>query len=370
MYIEFESVEALVSLLSAEPLDASEYWLILLAASHSEQVPQLIEQLNLLDSRYFGALFPGLINGAEHHTTGAVCKRVHCLYPPATISLQSFSSNSLQDLPDLEALGGHDVTLLCFPDCHAPNISVFLTEIFNNYGNEINYFGSGTGYSDFRMAPTLFTADGFVQQAVLLAFCSMRTSVSAKHGWDRIQGPFVATRTKDNIIQEINWEPAETVYRSVIGPELADVPGKEFFTKVSPHYPLCIEKSGAEDVVRDPMGVTNEGGIVCLSDVEEGAVMHLMHGAAEQLKKAALEAVNESMNYEGFQDVLVCDCYSRVLLLGDRFKEELQAVSEEVKRYNPNNSPQGVIALGEIASDGNHAVELYNKTFGICLIDG
>ncbi|MEN8177004.1 MAG: FIST C-terminal domain-containing protein [Pseudomonadota bacterium] len=370
MYTEIDSIQDFVRVLSDEPLDSNEYWLILLAASHSEQVSQLIEQLNGADIDYFGALFPGLIDGAQHHTTGAICKRIHCLSPPAIISLESFNTDSLQDLPDLDMLDGRDVTLLCFPDCHAPNISTFLTEIFNNYGNEINYFGSGTGYNDLRSAPTLFTAEGFAQQAVLVVFGVMRTSVSAKHGWSRIQGPFVATRTEGNIIKEINWQPAETLYRSVIDPELAEVPRKEFFTKVSPLYPLCIEKSGAEDVVRDPIGVTDEGGVICLSDVEEGAVMHLMHGAAEELKKAALEAVVESENHNGFHDVLVCDCYSRVLLLGDRFKEELQAVADEVKRYNPQINPQGVIALGEIASDGNHAVELYNKTFGICLFNG
>lgn len=370
MYTELDSTQQLASCLAGEVLDPNEYWLILLAASHSESVPELIDRLNETGTRFFGALFPGLIDDACHHTTGVICKRIHCHSPPVIIPLDNFNPDTLHSLPTLEMLGGADVTLLCFPDCHAPNISTFLTEIFNNYGNEINYFGSGSGYNDLRRAPTLFTSAGFAQQAVLLAFATMRSRVSAKHGWRRIKGPFVATRTEGNIIQEINWQPAEELYRSVLDPELADVPRREFFTKVSPHYPLCIEKSGAEDVVRDPIGVTDEGGVICLSDVEEGAVMHLVHGAAEELKKAALEAVTESANQRGFHDVLVCDCYSRVLLLGDRFKEELQAVSDKVKRYNPNSKPQGVIALGEIASDGNHAVELYNKTFGICLFNG
>ncbi len=370
MYLQIDSAQQLADCLAGEVLQANEYWLIMLAASHSEWVPELVDRLNETDCRFFGALFPGLIDGADHHASGAIYKRIHCVCPPAIIPLDDFSADSLQDLPNLELFAGADVTLLCFPDCQAPNISAFLTEIFNNYGNEINYFGSGSGYDDLRRAPVLFTAAGFVQQAVLVAFAAMRTCVSAKHGWRRIKGPFVATRTEGNIIQEINWQPAETLYRSVIDPELADVPRQEFFAKVSPHYSICIEKSGAEDVVRDPIGLTDEGGVVCLSDVEEGAVMHLMHGAAEELKKAALEAVMDCVNEHGFHDVLVCDCYSRVLLLGNRFKEELQAISDQVIRYNSEVKPQGVIALGEIASDGNHAVELYNKTFGICLFNG
>lgn len=369
MYTDVDSILEFANWLAGEPLDPNEYWLILLSASHSEQVPELVEHLNGSGTRYFGALFPGLIDGADHHITGAICKRIHCLVPPCIIPLDDFNMDSLQGLPTLDMIEGQAVTLLCFPDCHASNISTFLTEIFNNYGNEINYFGSGAGYNDLRIAPTLFTAEGFAQNSVLVAFGVMSTRVSAKHGWRRIKGPFVATRTDGNIILEINWQPAEELYRSVLDPELADVPRQEFFTKVSSHYPLCIEKSGAEDVVRDPIGVTDEGGVICLSDVEEGAVMHLMHGAAEELKKAALEAVEDIAEQNSFNDVLVCDCYSRVLLLGKRFKEELQAVSDNVGHYNAKVKPQGVIALGEIASDGNHVVELYNKTFGICLFN-
>jgi hypothetical protein len=61
---------------------------------------------------------------------------------------------------------------------------------------------------------------------------------------------------------------------------------------------------------------------------------------------------------------LLVDCISRVLFLGPRFGEELQAAHRRLQQAGGPQVPLfGVLSLGEIANNGTYLLEFYNKTF-------
>ena len=67
------------------------------------------------------------------------------------------------------------------------------------------------------------------------------------------------------------------------------------------------------------------------------------------------------------ESCLVMDCYSRAAFLGDRFNEELKVINTSVASALPGLKTEGVLALGEIASDGNRLPDMHNKTMAAAL---
>ncbi len=193
----------------------------------------------------------------------------------------------------------------------------------------------------------------------------VNSRVSVRHGWERIEGPFVATSTHKNVIRELNWEPAMEIYRRALPPELRDVAPDDFFSLVTPSYPFSIQKEGREDVVRDPIRLTEDGELVCLTDVSANSVMYLVHGDPESLIMAADQAVREVATRASppIGGCLVCDCYSRAMLLGKEFHRELGIAADRLEDVAPGLEAEGGIVLGEIASNGEQSLEFYNKTF-------
>ncbi len=56
------------------------------------------------------------------------------------------------------------------------------------------------------------------------------------------------------------------------------------------------------------------------------------------------------------------DCISRVLFLEDKFKNEIDAVSDH------DSTTVGVLALGEIANTGKDYLDFYSKTTVVGLL--
>ena len=205
-----------------------------------------------------------------------------------------------------------------------------------------------------------------LREAALMVLIPRRTTMSVRHGWKRVAGPFVASRTSGNVIQELNWEPAGAFYRQVVIDQSSDYAERPIFPDTSAMFPLCIAKEGAEDVIRDPMGVSEADEILVLSDVAENSVMYLAHGDQESLIAAARQAVQDCGSPNDVEHCFVSDCYSRALMLGDAFEKELQTVQSTLRRFS-SVTPEGVLALGEVASTGGQFLELYNKTIVVAL---
>lgn len=66
-----------------------------------------------------------------------------------------------------------------------------------------------------------------------------------------------------------------------------------------------------------------------------------------------------------YRIVIHAHCY-----WGDDFNKELSAVAEKVSLKTGGIILEGVLALGEIAGDGERPLEFYNKTFVISIFYG
>ena len=372
MYISFNKIDTLVSAIAKIPLRGNEQVLILLAECHAKEVNELVSNLNVRNIGLFGAIFPGLIYGDQTHEKGAIVKVLPLLGEPYLAQLGS-DGIEWDNEPQIISAGQHkSSSVFVLVECLSPNISGFLANLFNRFGNNVNYFGAGAGNSGLRKEPAVFTSAGFVSDAAVVALLDQEIEVNVRHGWTPLKGPYIATRTDKNVIKELDWDVAEKVYRESLADELNNIRPERFFPDVTKHYPFSIHREGGEDVVRDPIGITDKGGLVCVSDVQENSVMYIMHGDPDSLIEAATLAVDEFKGSEDRQanSCLVSDCYSRALLLGDDFNKELSAVAEKVSLKTGGMILEGVLALGEIAGNGERPLEFYNKTFVIGIFYG
>lgn len=365
MYLAFSSPQQVIDdLNAAAPGDPRVVWMLCIADCHGEALPGLLDACRDRGMRVYGGLFPGLIHGAEVKNEGIVAIAFPAASQLAIADLEPGRVAWREPLPDLPADGQASFHLLI--DCLAPNITGLMDDLYNRYGSRLVCYGAGAGYHDLRALPSVFTEQGCLPHAAVMLIAPLQASVRVRHGWRRIAGPFVASRTHDNVVQELNWEPAATFYRQLAVQQSADFATCPVYPDISAIYPLCIAKEGGEDVIRDAINQTDSGDIVFLSDVAENSVMYLAHGDQETLIAAACQAVDECSTSDAIRHCFVSDCYSRALKLGDDFHLELEAVHDALRRFS-DATPEGVLALGEVANNGGQYLELFNKTFVVAL---
>ena len=364
MYIPFSSVhEVLDQLHHGQPEQTA--WLLMVAECHAPEMPALIEQANMRQLSLCGAIFPALISDARRVDEGIIAMPLpfDALCSTATIDRdQTLWHGTISPVSSR-----NESSALILVDCQARGISGFLSQIYNEYGNGISYAGAGTGFSDLRAQPSVFTESGFIENGGLLVRFPHPSVTSVRHGWRRVAGPFIATRTSGSVIQELNWESAGTFYRQQIAELSPGLEDKPIFPTLNSLYPLSIGRPFAEDVMRDPIEINDADEIVTLSDVPENSMIYIETGDRESLIEGARQAVSECSGAAHVSTCFVSDCYSRALKLEDALNDELQAAGEALKAITAVPM-EGVLALGEVCGNERSTLEFYNKTFVISLL--
>lgn len=340
-------------------------WLLFLADRHAPQLPALLAAAQRRGVTLHGGIFPGLIVSAGYSDEGAIALPLAESAQVVCATLEDDDIDWHAPLPDPVSAGIHSA--LIFLDCLAPNVSRFLEEIYDQCSNTISYAGAGTGFHDLRRESSLIHDNRLVPHGGVVVLLKEDASTNVKHGWSRVAGPFIATRTTRNVIQELNWEPAGSFYRNEIAklnPELRDKP---VFPYLNSTYPLSINKQSSEDILRDPIDINDQDEIVLLSELSENSAMYIVEGDEQSLIRAAEQAITDCKTDRPVSVCFVSECYSRALKLKEALKKELGVVDEALRQFTSVRA-EGVLALGEICGNRHSSLAFYNKTFVISLI--
>jgi hypothetical protein len=368
VYLTFDGVESLAERIAAIPRAQDQAISLFVAAAHVDDVERLVELLNSLDVRFYGAMFPRLIVGRGVCDSGVIAQTVTLVGEPCIV-LANPDVEWLDAPPARSELPHRACTAHILVDRLAGSITGLLQDVFERYGEAASYFGAGVGVGGRVPTKVVFTHRGVFGNAAVVAFSSTSCAVTVRHGWQRIAGPFVATRTDRTSILELDWESATKVYREVLGDTLPSSLDSPEAVGVTKRHPLGISREGEEDVVRDPLHVDEDRGeLLCLSDVPQNSVMHILRGDDDALIESIEQAVTDVVC--GLGDIrpghaVVYDCLSRETLLGERFGEELARLGDCIETAFPGCVVEGALALGEIGSDGRRRPEFLNKTVSL-----
>lgn len=244
----------------------------------------------------------------------------------------------------LRAGGIDSGTVFIFPDGFAANISDFIKGMYNILGPNFTYIGGGSGDNLKFYRTYQFTEKGLRRNGAACAVVKGITfQIGIGHGWKPGGQPMVITKARGKKVYEIDGCPAFDVYSKCLGGI-----NRESFPYYSMKYPLGIPAAGGNFLIRDPIEVEEDNSIVFVTEVPQNTVAVLMEGSIENLidaaEKAASTAVS-SLNSPGI--IFLFDCFSRYLLMGREFEQELKRVIEAA---GPDTPVIGMLAFGEVGT--------------------
>ncbi|WP_138432898.1 FIST signal transduction protein [Winogradskyella algicola] len=335
---------------------------------HTEiDINALISQLNNSDVKFMGGLFPKVIHGNSILDKGIVVNTLNNL---DSMFLVKNISTKDYTIPNVVFNKNQDYSLFTYVDGLTSNISHYLSELYENYGMQTNYFGGGAGSLSLEQQPCVFNNDGIFQDAAVFAIMKMSSRIGVRHGWSKIEGPFIVTSAEGNVIKEINWQNPFEVYKEVVEAHSGKTFTDDNFFDIAKGYPFGILKDDAECIVRDPLMVNEKGELICVGELEDNAVVDILNGDKDSLIDAAKSAAEDSVKKASVpRKAILIDCISRILFLEDNFDKELKAITSTLENSFDNISIGGALTLGEISSYGEGFLEFYNKTIVVGLFE-
>lgn len=199
------------------------------------------------------------------------------------------------------------------------------------------------------------TAVGFYGDRLKIGYGSLG-------GWDAFGPQRIVTKSKGNVLYELDGQPALALYKRYLGEHAAGLPATGLL------FPLSISMEGSDhELVRTILAVNEaDQSVTFAGDVPEGSYARLMKANFDRLVEGAHGAAESSHALQPGRPpdlAILISCVGRKLVLKQRTEQELEAVREVL---GPAAALTGFYSYGEICpSAPNAACELHNQTMTI-----
>lgn len=346
---------------------------MLLACEEDHWDPAILDTwLKTIDVPVFGGIFPSIIHCAKRHRHGVLVAGFPARAEVAVIKRLSDRAGVEQQLQNSAAQFDGSQSLIVLFDGLCQNLEAFVEGLYAIMGLRAAVVGGGAGHLDLVQRPCLLTNAGMFEDSALLVALPGAIDRGIAHGWQRLSGPFLVTRSLGNVLDELNYQSAFEVYREAVethsGQRFSDT---DFFS-IAKTFPLGIESVDSDFLVRDPIKQAGDA-LICVGEVPQNATVYLLKGEADALIASAGDAAQAACaerqhrgNVVSPPIVMVFDCISRVLFLGTAFDDELAAIDAALIDCG---DVFGALTLGEIASSKGGVIDLMNKSTVVALIE-
>ncbi|WP_442844847.1 FIST signal transduction protein [Leeuwenhoekiella sp. H156] len=193
---------------------------------------------------------------------------------------------------------------------------------------------------------------------------SFEASFSLYGGWIPFGPQRVVTRSKGNVLYEIDGKPALDLYRMYLGEKAKELPGSALI------YPLNVTSTeNNQAFVRTILQIDEaQNAMILAGDVPEQALVQLMMTNTDSLAMASETAALRALEGRTAppQLAILISCIGRKLVLNQRVEEEVEEVREVL---GEDVIISGMYSYGEIAPFyGERSCKLHNQTMTITLI--
>ncbi|HVS03269.1 MAG TPA: FIST N-terminal domain-containing protein [Thermoanaerobaculia bacterium] len=217
-----------------------------------------------------------------------------------------------------------------------------------------------------RFAETRVICDGEAQQGTVVAIGfygqRLRVGYASLGGWDPFGPERRITRSRGNVLYELDGRSALELYQRYLGEHAAGLPASGLL------FPLSLRTAqGGPGVVRTILGVDRAAhSLTFAGDMPEGAYARLMKANFDRLIDGAVSAARTSYEAVGAatpEMALLISCVGRKMVLKQRIEEEVEAVREVL---GAGVVLAGFYSYGEISPFTPDArCELHNQTMTI-----
>ena len=329
-----------------------------------------------LRRRHPNAILLGCTTGGEIHgcdvldetlsATAISFDRTEIAAAEADVSLGSFEAGRKIGLelarPGLKAL-------FVLSDGTRTNGSVLVAGLREAVGPDVVLTGGlagdgpnfGTTYVGLNAVPTpgKVAAIGFYGD-------KLKVGHGSAGGWDVFGPERHITRAQANVLYELDGKPALDLYKRYLGPEeVAQLPGSALL------FPLRIYPTDKPEqaIVRTVVGIDeNARTMTFAGDMPEGHCAQLMRGNFDRLIQGAAHAAEQAQEEverdpQGERVAILVSCIGRKLLLGQRSREEVEAVQNVL---GDSTHLAGFYSYGEVSPhEVTGSAELHNQTMTI-----
>jgi hypothetical protein len=181
-------------------------------------------------------------------------------------------------------------------------------------------------------------------------------------GWD-VFGPVrLITRSRGNVLYELDGQSALALYKRYLGEQAGDLPASGLL------FPLSVRaRDSDKGVVRTILGVSDtDDSMTFAGDIPEGAYAQLMRANFDRLVDGAIGAARVSAAAIGPAPpdcALLISCVGRKMVLQQRVEEEIEGVRDVV---GSKAVLAGFYSYGEISPFTPTArCELHNQTMTV-----
>lgn len=212
---------------------------------------------------------------------------------------------------------------------------------------------------------TLVCADGPPADGMIaaLGFYGDRLKVGygSLGGWDSFGAERLITRSKGNVLYELDGQSALELYKRYLGEHVAG-PAEALL------FPLALRTDGeGYGLVRSVMAINEEEqSMTFAGDMPEGGYARLMKANFDRLIDGAADAAHatsETLGASNPELALLVSCVGRKLVLKQRVEEEVEGVREVL---GEDTVLAGFYSYGEICPHGAFTkCELHNQTMTI-----
>lgn len=362
MIIDFPTPENILQNINNCNKESVNDFVILCGEESGLDIPILIELLNQNGIRFCGGIFPGIIHGNQ-------CFRDKVLLLPVQFDTEPVLIKGLDNgdiqIPPLGALNPLG-SLFILVDGLSNWISKFVYSLYNEIGSEYQVFGSGTGIRNFDRVNCVFCKEGFFKDAAVVVSFKNQITQSTRHGWKPIAGPYLATKTTANLLEQINWEPAYKVYKEIIEAEEKIELTDQNYYEYAKHYPFGVFRSSEENLIRDPVSIAENQSIRFGAEIPSNSVLYLMKSEIDDMLLAGHDVCEDAISRcNNPKFLFIADCISRTWILNEQFDAELENIAVKAKGI----PVFGVLSMGEISSADGALLDYHHKTIVISIVE-
>ncbi|MHB8137899.1 MAG: FIST signal transduction protein [Smithellaceae bacterium] len=191
---------------------------------------------------------------------------------------------------------------------------------------------------------------------------NLKVGYGSMGGWDPFGPERIITRSKENLLYELDGQSALDIYKKYLGEHATGLPATGLL------FPLSIRtRSGETGIVRTILAVNEEEkSMTFAGDIPEGAYARFMKANFERLIDGANGAAvrsHEGLSGSSPELAILISCVGRKLVLKQRIEEEVEAARDAL-----GGSPMltGFYSYGEISPFMSGApCALHNQTMTI-----
>lgn len=257
------------------------------------------------------------------------------------------------------------VHAMVFSDGLHVNGSLLVKGINDNLPVSVTVTGGLVGDgTDFKETAVGRDGPGEARKVVLLGFYgdSLKVGSGSMGGWEGGGGKHTITKSKGNVLYEMDGKPALAIYKEYLGDKVAGLPSSALL------FPLKLHTDSQADFVRTILGVNEaDQSMTFAGDMPEGTEVEFMKASLDKLVAGAATAASLSMRTIGLvapELAILVSCVGRKLVFGERVADEVTAVRTTL---GEQAMVTGFYSYGELCPgpEGGHQCLLHNQTMTI-----